>query len=136
MNKDLYNKVYTIPQNILNHLQKYSGEEIIDNALDRKSLTYQNMKKIKSKMESGDKEKLGGDLFLNWINQSLGQDRNHLDTSKQTRMDTGMENSFIQPHEKNSPITMNRPSKSHSKPTSDIKIVECLKRINEIISKI
>lgn len=136
MNKELYNKIYTVPQNILNHISKYSGEEAIDNILSRKNLTYQNMKKLKNRMESGDKDKLGGDLFYNWIKQSLNSDRSGIELSKNTRQETGMENSHIRPHEKGSLNTMNRQSKSHTSAIDDLKIIENLQRINELISKI
>lgn len=136
MNKDLYNKVYTVPQNILNHISKYSGEEIIRNISSRKNLTYQNMKRLKNRMESGEKDKLGGDLFYNWIKHSLDSDRGGIELSKTTRQETGMENAHIRPHEKGDLRTMNRPSQSHSSAIDDLKIIENLQRINELISKI
>jgi hypothetical protein len=96
VNKDLYNKIYTVPQNILNNLRKYSGNEIIDNILSRKTVTYQNLKKIKHKMENGETEQLGGNQFLTWVNQSLNSDRSSIDLTKRNKMETGMENAYLQ----------------------------------------
>ncbi len=135
MNKDLYNKIYTVPQNILNNLRKYSGNEIIDNILSRKTVTYQNLKKIKHKMENGETEQLGGNQFLTWVNQSLNSDRSSIDLTKRNKMETGMENAYLQSHEKNNINDLNRPTKQHSSEISGLKVVESLQRINEIILK-
>jgi len=52
-------------------------------------------------------------------------------------MDTGMQNSFIEPHQKKD-FTNVRPSKEHSKTVDkyNAAVTESLKRINEIISKL
>jgi hypothetical protein len=136
VNKELYGKKYTIPDNILNHLSKYSENETIGNLINSKNASYSQLKKIKHRMENGEKSELGEDTFYSWINQTLNSDRSSIKTGKEVRSDSGMPNQFIRPHEKNSIKNLNRPSKSHSKENSDIKITEALKRINQIMKKI
>jgi len=94
------------------------------------------MKNIKHRMENGEKDVLGGDDMLGWINQTLNYDRSSIDLSKDSKMASGVSNSHIRPHTKNNLSNMNRQSKSHSGFVDDIKITENLKRINELISKI
>lgn len=137
MNKDLYGKQYTIPQNHLNNLKKYGSEKTIQNILNSGNVSYSNLKRIKNRMENGEKEKLGGDMFYNWVNQTLNSDRTGLKNTKKSES-LVMNNRFIKPHEKNSLHTMNRPSKSHKKTIEkyDTTVTESLKRINEIMKKI
>ena len=87
-------------------------------------------------MENGEKDSLGGDHMLGWINQALGSDRGSLDRQKERRSDAGLQNVYNKPHERNNVRDLNRPSKSHHSHNSDIKITEALKRINQIMSKI
>lgn len=136
MNKDLYGKQYKIPDNVLSHLKNYSGNETVDNLLSSGNISYSQMKKIKHRIENGEKNELGEDVFHNWVNQSLNSDRSSLETSKNTKSNTGMSNAHNRSHERTSLTNMNRPSKSHHSHNSDIKITEALKRINQIMSKI
>lgn len=136
MNKDLYGKVYELDETQLENLRKYQGNEVIDNLLSNKTITYSNMKKIKHEMENGRKNELGGDSFHGWINQKLNSDRGSIDLSKETKKNSGLNNAYIRPHNKNKLNTMNRPSKQHSSFIDDIKINESLKRINQLIQKI
>lgn len=71
------------------------------------NLSYENMKKIKSEMESYKKEnnmdkfnEKGGEKALNWINNMLEKDRDTIYLKKKVRMDAGEENQFKKPHEK------------------------------------
>jgi hypothetical protein len=129
VNKDLYGKQYKIPNNILNHLKKYSNNESIGNLLSNGNVSYSQLKKLKNRMENGEKKELGEDQFYNWVNQTLNSDRGSLETSKQIKSDTGMQNQFIRPHEKNG-------FSNHNKTNADVQITEALKRINQIMSKI
>ena len=129
MNKDLYGKQYKIPNNILDHLKKYSNNESIGNLLSSGNVSYSQMKKLKNRMENGEKKELGEDSFYNWINQNLNSDRGSLKTSKQVKADTGMQNQFIKPHEKQG-------FSNHNTTNADVEITEALKRINQLISKI
>jgi len=136
VNSDLYGKEYQIPSHTLKHLKKYETNETVGNLLSSGKVSYSLLKKMKHRMENGEKESLGGDHMLGWVNQTLNSDRSSLSNSKDIKSDTGISNTHIDSHEKNDLSTMNRPSKSHSKNNSDIKITESLKRINELISKI
>lgn len=136
MNSDLYGKRYEIPGPTLGHLKKFETNETVKNLLSNGNISYSLLKKMKHRMENGEKDVLGGDHMLNWINQTLSSDRNAIDLSKDVQMNSGKENTHIRHHEKNKLNTMNRPSKSHHGNNTDIKITESLKRINEIISKI
>ena len=136
MNKELYGKYYDIPENILTHLSKYEGNESVKNLLKSKKASYSQLKKLKHRIENGEKKELGEDSFYNWVNQTLNSDRNSIETRKKVRSDAGMENQYIRPHEKNKINNQNRPSKRHNDDISDIKITEALKRINQIIKQI
>ncbi len=140
MNNQLYGKKYEIPETILNHLNNHSGEETIDNLLKspENGISYSLLKKIKHRMENGEKPQLGGDTFLNWINNTLTSDRSGVEISKQAKSDV-LPNSYNKsPNDGiDSLKNMNRPSKSHRKHmTDEQRITENLKRINELISKI
>ena len=88
-------------------------------------------------MENGEKESLGGNMFYNWVKQTLNSDRNGIRNTKKSESSV-MNNRFLKPHEKNSLHTMNRPTQSHKKTIEkyDTAITESLKRINEIMKKI
>lgn len=140
MNSKLYGKKYEIPENILTHLNNHKGETTVDNIVNssENGISYSLLKKIKHRMENGEKEQLGGDTFLNWINNTLTSDRNGVEISKKAKSDV-LPNSYNK--ESNDNLNglknMNRPSKSHRKHmTDEQKITENLKRINELISKI
>ena len=139
MNKDLYGKNYELPKDMLDHLGNHSNNETIGNILSKGNISYSLLKKIKHRIENGEKNELGGDKFHGWINQTLNSDRNSLETSKTTKKEIGLPNSFNGPTDDTSIDgikNMNRPSKSHHAHNDNIKINERLKRIIEIISKI
>jgi hypothetical protein len=87
-------------------------------------------------MENNEKDILGGDIFYNWLKQTLGSDRNSISLSKDLKADAGLPNTHIKPHSKDSLTNIIRPSKSHSRTSDELKINESLKRINELITKI
>jgi hypothetical protein len=136
VNKDLYGKNYELPKDMLEHLGNHSNNETIGNLLSKGNISYSLLKKIKHRIENGEKNELGGDKFYNWINHTLTSDRNGIELSKNAKSEAGVSNAHIQPHTKDNLSNLNRPSQSHHKHNSDIKITENLKRINEIISKI
>jgi hypothetical protein len=136
VNKDLYGKNYPIPENILAGLKNYGANETIKNLLSSNQISYSLIKKCIHRMENGEKDTLGGDQFYNWLKQTLNSDRGSLETTKKNKSETGMANAYNQEHSKQNVNTLNRPSKSHSKLSSELKINESLKRINEIMSKI
>ena len=136
MNKDLYGKEYKIPDSTLKHLKKYETNETIGNLLSTGNVSYSLLKKMKHRMENGEKDSLGGDHMLGWVNHTLNSDRSSIEAGKEAKAQSGMPNDYIRPHNKDKVNDLNRPSKSHDKINSDIKITEALKRINQIIQKI
>lgn len=78
----------------------------------------------------------GGFEMKNWVNDSLRKMREYSKMTKTNKMNTGMENEFIQTHTKDG-IDV-RPSKEHKKTVDkyNAAVTESLKRINELISKI
>jgi len=139
VNRELYGKEYNIPENHLENLKKFEKNERVSNLIKDGKISYSNAKKFKHDMESDSnlKQELGGDMFYNWINQTLNSDRGSLKNTKKSESEV-MNNRFIRPHEKNSLNTMLRPSKSHKKTIEkyDTAITENLKRINELMKKI
>lgn len=148
MNSNLYGQVFPIPDNILSNLQKYSGNETIDNLLNSKEISYSNLKKILHDMKNGEKEKLGGDFFEGWVKNTLSTKRDNVTTSKRAKMKSGQENAFISTHEKRDRNSI-RPSERHRKSSErhststdnsflklEQKVIEELKTINEIMKKI
>jgi hypothetical protein len=146
VNSDLYGKKYEIPENILNGLSKYSGNQTIDNVLSNKNISYSNIKKIIHDMNNGELDNLGGTTFKNWLDRTLESDREGIKTSKHAKKSGGVENSFISPHEKNKQI---RPSQRHKKSTErhdtsvdnnfiklDESVIFELKKINNLIKKL
>jgi hypothetical protein len=136
VNSDLYGKVYQIPHPTLSHLKKFETNETVRNLLSSGGVSYSLLKKMKHRMENGEKDNLGGDHMLNWVNQTLNSDRDSLELSKNAKSESGVSNAHINTHKKDNINNMNRPSKSHHAHNTDMKITESLKRINEIISKI
>jgi hypothetical protein len=63
--------------------------------------------------------------------------REYGDLTKRNKMDTGMQNSYIKPHEKKD-FTNVRKSQEHSKTVEryDEAVMSTLKRINEIMLKL
>ena len=73
----------------------------------------------------------------NWVNDELRKLRDSLKMTKNNKMNTGMQNQFIKPHEKKDFANV-RPSQKHQNTIQkyDVAVTESLKRINEIISKL
>ena len=63
--------------------------------------------------------------------------RDYVKNTKKNKMDTGMMNQFLDPHEKKD-FTNVRPSQKHLKTVDkyNAAVTESLRRINEIISKL
>jgi len=112
VNKDLYGKYYNVEKSQLDELEKFRGNETIDNILDSKKVSYSNLKRIKNRMENGEMDSLGGSNFLNWVNQTLGGDRRNIHTGKEIKRKNGESNAFLSSHDKRKAI---RPSERHRK---------------------
>ena len=136
MNKELYEKQYEIPSDVLSKLEPFKSEKTIANLLSKGKITYSNIKKIIHDMENGKIDNLGGNDFKSWLSQTLGSDRTRVSNSKKIKSDGGMENQYIKSHEKNNVNV--RPSKKHEKSVNkyDTAVLESLQRINEIMKKI
>ena len=104
MNKDLYGKYYNVEKSQLDELEKFRGNETIDNILDTKKVSYSNLKRIKNRMENGEMDSLGGSNFLNWVNQTLGGDRRNIHAGKEMKKNNGESNAFLSSHEKRKEI--------------------------------
>lgn len=129
MNRELYNKEFDIPETYLNYLTNFRDEKTIQNLLEKKKITYQLLKKLKHRMEvGGEKQQLGGDQFLSWINQTLNSNRSSIETMKDVRSITALDNQYNKTHNKIDLTTLNRPSKEHGN-----KLKEDVERINELI---
>jgi hypothetical protein len=79
----------------------------------------------------------GGVVMKNWVDNELRKMRDYNKMTKTNKMNTGMMNQFIKPHEKKD-FTNVRPSQEHTSTVSryNAAVTESLKRINEIISKL
>jgi len=110
----------------------------------QKFITYKQLKRIKNFFDSfkgNQKEPSfilnGGVEIKNWVNDELRKMREYVKLTKRNKMDAGMMNQFIDPHEKKD-FTNVRPSQEHSKTVDKYNpsVNESVKRINELISKI
>ena len=110
----------------------------------QKFITYKQLKRIKNffdNFKGNHKDPSfilnGGVEIKNWVNDELRKMRDYVKNTKTNKMNTGMVNQFIDPHQKKD-FTNVRPSQVHSKTSEkyDTAVTESLKRINELISKI
>jgi hypothetical protein len=107
-------------------------------------ITYKQLKRIKNffdnfKGNENEHEFIlnGGVEIKNWVNNELRRMREYIKTTKTNKMNAGMMNQFLDPHEKKD-FTNVRPSQEHSRTVDkyNAAVTESLKRINELISKI
>lgn len=107
-------------------------------------ITYKQLKRIKNFFDNfkGNQREPsfilnGGIEMKNWVNDQLRQMREGLKITKRNKMDTGMQNQFIKPHEKKD-FTNVRPSQEHKSTMQKYNsaVTESLKRINEIMKKL
>lgn len=155
MNKDLYDKEIEIPIHLKKHIKKCfamagKGNETSEGYKRNKELQgknfigYKQLKRIKNFFDhfTGNQKEPefilnGGFEMKNWVNDVLRKMREYGYLSKRNKMDAGMQNQFIDSHEKKD-FTNVRPSKEHSKTVDkyNASVTESLRRIKEIISKI
>ena len=97
------------------------------------------VKRIKSWFDgyNGNKEDApfilnGGDRMKNWCDEVLKVWRANVDGGKKIKSDTGMQNQYIDNHEKNS-FNLND---KHSSTVDDLSVNEELKKINKLMKKI
>lgn len=155
MNKSLYDSFVEFPKDKQEHLKKSMSmlKDVDQNSegfkrnkeLQTKNyITYKQLKRIKNFFDNfkGDQKDVsfilnGGVPMRNWVNDQLRKMREGLKITKRNKMDTGMQNQFIKPHEKKD-FTNVRPSQQHksTREKYNSAVTESLKRINEIMSKL
>jgi len=130
-NSDLQNKTFECPLEIRNHIKKMinkygektKGYKRANGLLDKKSITYEHLKRIKNFFDtySGNEKDseyniIGGDKMKQWVNKTLDSKRNSLHHVKKVKQETGMDNQFKKTHTKdnnNKNITKIRTPKLH-----------------------
>lgn len=147
MNKALYNNIIFLPDSLIKHLDQCFSSVSGDNNTEgykrnqtlrqTKQITYQDLKRIKNWFDgySGKKEDApfilnGGDRMSDWVNHALQQMRNGVSSSKKTKSDAGMQNQYLDSHEKNS-FNLND---KHTTTVDDLKLENEIKRINNLIN--
>lgn len=116
-NSDLTKKHWKIPQKYVKKLaftlknykgnKKAKGYVRLKNLVTNKSISYENLKFIKNLLEKyKDDEQTyelnGGKSFEMWINNTLNTARKGIENKKKVKRDSGMSNSYIKNHEKDS----------------------------------
>jgi hypothetical protein len=146
MNKSLYNNIIILPQSLVDHLDtcfnQVSGDQNTEGwkrnqeLRQNKQITYQNLKRIKNWFDgySGKKEDApfilnGGDRMNTWVNHALQQMRSSISSSKKHRSNGGMQNQYLDNHEKNN-INL---TDTHTTTADDLKLENEIKRINKLI---
>lgn len=149
MNSDLYNKTAKIPESLIKHLNDSFGSISADSSIEgfkrNKELretgiaTYQQIKRIKNWFDGygGNKEDApfilnGGDRMQQWCDEVLRVWRDNDLSGKKLKMDTGMQNQFLDSHEKNS-FNLND---KHGTTVDDLKVNEDVNKINKLMKKI
>ena len=149
MNSKLYGNIIMIPSSLLKHLEECFGSIQGDTNTEgwkrnqelrqSKQVTYQQVKRIKNWFDNygGNKEDSpfilnGGDRMKNWCDEVLKVWRANVDGGKKIKSDTGMQNQYIDNHEKNS-FNLND---KHSSTVDDLSVNEELKKINKLMKKI
>jgi hypothetical protein len=159
MNKELKDRIFDIPQNILdliNHAvlnlngKSARGSERAKRLLSQKKVKYGQLKKIIQDLQNMDKikdrqkyELCGGDLMFNWAKQFLKGERDLISNRKKSKKAadnigglTGMrKNSYLSKHKKNFnfkiPVNLIK-SNSHKTSISPITSLKLFEEINKI----
>lgn len=155
MNKSLYDKIVEFPKDKQEHMklslakvknadENSEGFKRNKELQSKNYITYKQLKRIKNFFDNfkGNQNEPsfilnGGVLMKNWVNDQLRKMREGLKMTRTNKMNTGMQNQFIKPHEKKD-FTNVRPSQQHKSTIEkyDTAVTESLRRINEIISKL
>jgi len=155
VNKSLYDSIIEFPKDKQRHMKKSlemvkGADENSEGYKRNKELqtknyiTYKQLKRIKNffdNFKGNQKEPSfilnGGVEMKNWVNDQLRKMREGLKMTKTNKMNTGMQNQFIKPHEKKD-FTNVRPSQQHKSTMEKYNgaVTESLKRINEIMKKL
>ena len=153
MNKDLYNNTVKFPDEMKQHMKtsfaqaRGANENVEGFKRNRElqgqdTLSYQQLKRIKNFFDNYKGKPNEHPFILNgghkmkvWIDNQLSQMRNSISTTKQNKMNVGMENQFNDTHEKT--FGNVRKSQEHKSTTQKYNsaVTESLKRINELMLK-
>ncbi len=154
MNKEIYEDKVEFPHDMREHMrvcfhkgknapEDTEGYQRNKELQGQKTITYKQLKRIKNFFDNFKGNHTDAPFVLNgefkmknWVNNQLRQMREGIHQSKKIKADTGMQNQFIQNHQKDG-IDV-RPSKEHKRTVDkyNAAVTESLKRINELISKI
>lgn len=116
-NKELKNRVFPLPKGIrkylTNLLSNYNGSkntegyDRLNNILQMKHITYQEMKRLKNffdnfqgNVKSDEYQLNGGDALKTWVNNTLYTATSAIRNFKQAKKDAGVSNAFIRHHSK------------------------------------
>lgn len=163
MNKDLKNRIYDVPQNILdkiNHTmvglngQNVRGIQRAKKLLSEKKIKYGQLKRIIYDIQNMDKIKdkvkydlCGGDLMEKWSKQFLDSERDLVKSKKDSKMKTddmiGMtgerKNSHLKSHKKRfsfkipTNLIKSNSHKSTISPLTSLKLFEEVDKIKKLI---
>lgn len=117
-NKDLKDRYFIVPTELKEYLSGVNevynensgnrGEKRLMDILENGKISYPQMKRIKNFFDTyegnvNDKEFImnGGERMKNWVSNALKIARDAIYAPKKAMMDAGMENQFIEPHDKN-----------------------------------
>jgi hypothetical protein len=160
MNKDLKDKIFDLPQDVLNKInhtiiglngETAHGIERAKKLLSDKKVKYGQLKRIIHDLQNIDPvqdrvkyDLCGGDLMNNWAKQHLDLHRDFLKTKKEGRKNademsgiTGeRKNSFLKKHTKKQsflpPLNMMK-SNSHKNSIGSLKLTEEINKIKKLI---
>jgi hypothetical protein len=153
MNKELEDRIYNIPDNIIEFLsQQKSGQDGTirnNNLINSKQVTYGQLKRILHDMKYMDKTRdivkynlYGGELMEKWGTTILNNDRGFVKSRKESRKnanDTGIigrQNGYLSSHTKKDNYTVpTNIMKSNSEKTSvsSLGLTEEIKRIKKLM---
>lgn len=123
------------------NIEGYKRNQELQN---QKFIDYKQLKRIKNFFDNfkGNQNQPefilnGGFEMKNWVNDELRKMRQYGELTARNKMNAGMQNQFIDPHEKKD-FNNVRPSKEHSRTVDKYNsaVTESLRRINELISKL
>jgi hypothetical protein len=153
---ELENKVFPIPEKLLNILNKiyetYSdrttleGYKRLKNLLNNPKCTGIHLKRIKNYFDTVDPNNLdqieyllnGGDYMKRWVTKTLDQARANIEGTKIHKTNAGLENQFRSaPSDEFNPDSV-MPSKIRNYPADVMnpKLMEQINKIKDIINKI
>jgi hypothetical protein len=158
VNNDLYNSAkgeIEFPDTMRNHMKKcfhmVKGADENTEGFNRNQelqgknfIEYKQLKRIKNFFDTfkgNHKESSfilnGGAEMKNWVNNELRKMRDYTKMTKTNKMNAGMQNQFIKPHEKKD-FNNVRPSQQHTSTVDryNVAVTESLKRINELMRKL